>query len=182
MTLRWLALPALALTLHVAPAHADTTAPELGEQLASYYGKANNYRRVKRDVLRWHKTTRNGCVAFASTALRHLGVTIPQDLKRGGFGVSRITFAFSAYLEEKGWSRSDDFAELSAGDLVFTTGFPDHVFVFHSWSDTKKQRVKAIDNTGRMHSRSLFPREGHAHSPFAYFLRSPEPTTPRVSP
>lgn len=173
MTARWLALPALALLLHVGPAHAQARSPSPGEQLADYYGEAKNYRKVKRDVMRWHKTTRNGCVAFASTALRHMGVNIPQDLKRNGFGVSRITFAFSDYLEERDWTRSENFAELEAGDLVFTTGYPDHVFVFHSWADSKESRVRAIDNTGRMGSRSLFPKKGHAHSAFAYFLRSP---------
>lgn len=173
MSARWLALPLLALLLHVGPAHSQARSPGLGEQLADYYGKAKNYRKVKRDVMRWHKTTRNGCVAFASTALRHLGVNIPQDLKRDGFGVSRITFAFSAYLEEMAWVRSENFADLAAGDLVFTTGYPDHVFVFHSWADSKEARVHAIDNMGRMGMRRLFPKKGHAHSAFAYFLRSP---------
>lgn len=152
---------------------AEDHSARLGERLIEYYQAPHHYRAVKRDVLRWHKTTRNGCVAFASTALRHIGFAIPEKGKRDGWGVSRITFSFSAYLLEAGWTKLDDAKVLKPGDIVFTSGYPDHVFVFHSWSKKGKQLAKVIDNKGLLTKRRMVPVRGSHHSPFAYALRGP---------
>jgi hypothetical protein len=145
----------------------------VNERLVEYYSKPVNYRRVRRDVLSWHKTTRNGCVAFVSTALRHIGYAVPLDGKRSGFGVSRITFAFSAYLRELGWKRITSTVELLPGDIVFTTGYPDHVFVFHSWSHQRRGLARVIDNQGHLKKRSLNPSAGSDTAAFSYALRLP---------
>src|SRR5688572_28335332 len=87
----------------VSPAAAD----DINAELLRYYAKERHYRAVKKDVLEWHKTTKNACVAFVSEALRHIGVAIPRDGKIDGAGVSRITLAFSRHLEDElGWTRS----------------------------------------------------------------------------
>src|SRR5690348_6350920 len=100
------------------PARADS----FGDRLAAYYASRTGYQEVKADVMRWHKTTHNGCVAFASTALRHLGVEIGEAQKLDGEGVSRITRVFVMYLEDDlGWTRITDSTALAKGDLVFTT-------------------------------------------------------------
>lgn len=147
--------------------------PGINARLVSYYSEARNYRRVRRDVLDWHKTTRNGCVAFASTALRHIGFDIPVRGKRDGWGVSRITFAFSDFLEEAGWTRIDNAADIAPGDLAFTTGYPDHVFVFHSWSNRRHRVARILDNKGYLARRAFTPAAGSSNSAFAYALRAP---------
>jgi hypothetical protein len=141
-------------------------------RLDKFYAKTANYAAVKRSVLEWHGTTRNGCVAFASTALRAVGVAIPLDEKREGAGVSRITYAFSSYLEnDLAWVRVSETASLAPGDLVFTTGWPDHVFMFHSWQSKKKQIAIVVDNYGAAHQRELVDPVNADTSPFAYALR-----------
>jgi hypothetical protein len=150
-------------------------------KLIAYYKQAAHYRAVKKDVLEWHKTTQNGCVAFASTALRHIGVDVPQDETLDGHGVSRITLAFSRWLKERlGWERIDDMADLRPGDVVFTAddpcceGYPAHVFVFHSWKERKARVARVIDNQGFTHARALVVDDGDDTSPFAYALRAPD--------
>ncbi len=160
------------LALLVAPAaRAEELTPTVGTRLIDYYANRRNYRSVKRDVVRWHKTTRNGCVAFASTALRHIGIDIPERGKRDGLGISRITFTFSAYLEESGWVRIERTVNLIPGDMVFTTGFPDHVFVFHSWANDDALVANVIDNQGFMLERKMFPDSTSTDAAFSYALR-----------
>lgn len=171
-TLRFVVLFAILVNV-ASSASAKEAEGSVNARLISYYAKPGNYRRVKRDVLSWHKTTTNGCVAFASTALRHVGFDIPVDAKRDGWGISRITFAFSDFLEEKGWIRVERYDDLRPGDLAFSTGYPDHVFVFHSWSDVGHRVARVLDNRGFLSRRELSPREDSDTAPFAYALRAP---------
>tara|TARA_R110002096_G_scaffold434832_1_gene658150 strand:+ start:157194 stop:157724 length:531 start_codon:yes stop_codon:yes gene_type:complete len=172
-----LIVPLLALCLFFAtaiPGQAQAEkAPSINAQLVAYYGSAQNYRKVRRDVLKWHKTTTNGCVAFASTALRQIGYEVPIAAKRDGWAVSRITFAFSDYLEEAGWTRIATFEKLVPGDLAFTTGYPDHVFVFHSWANTQRHIARVLDNKGYLKRRLLSTKNRGDISGFAYGLRAP---------
>jgi hypothetical protein len=123
--------------LLVGSAAAEPRKPDVPARLHAYYGTVAGYQKVHRDVMAWHKTTRNGCVAFASTALRHIGIAIPFDVRKDGFSVSRITGAFSRYLsEDLGWERIGSADQLRPGDVVFTVdapccpGYPAHVMVF----------------------------------------------------
>ncbi len=160
-----------ALLLLAGPARADG----LTEQLFGYFSHKQNYKQVRRDVLEWHGTTRNGCVAFVSTALRNVGMDIPVRGKRDGWGVSRITFALSDYLEEEhGWTKMADVAELVPGDIVFTDGYPDHVFVFHSWNNERKRIASVIDNQGFAIRRPMHPKPGSDVAAFSYALRPPK--------
>jgi hypothetical protein len=163
--------------ISVSSASADSMSRNtaLGERLVSFYGKKHNYRSVKREVLKWHGTTRNGCVAFVSTALRRIGYGVPQDDLRDGYGISRITFSFSDYLEEQGWKRIKSPRGIQPGDLVFTTGFPDHVFVFHSWRNKRRLIARVIDNQGFLTRRHMRPPSSSKHAAFAYALRAPAP-------
>ena len=166
---------ALSLPSFVGVAHADPVAAErdVGAELAAYAGSKKQYRAIRKDVLAWHKTSKNGCVAYASTALRHIGVNIPLRGVRDGWGVSRITFAFSDHLEkELSWTRVAMTA-LRPGDLVFTTGAPDHVFIFHSWASERRRVARAIDNQGHKHRRPLKPGTSSRLAAFAYALRAP---------
>jgi hypothetical protein len=165
------------LLLLAGPVTADPAS--LRDRLRTYYGSAAGYRAVKADVLRWHKTTRNGCVAFASTALRHVGVDIAEAGKVDGEGVSRITRVFVQYLEhDLGWDRITDSAQLAPGDLVFTTdvvpGYPAHVVMFDGWADRKRELARVIDNQGFKRRRAMHPAAGSTIDPFAFALRAPE--------
>jgi hypothetical protein len=148
-----------------------------GEVLERYVASARNDRALRREVKAWHRTMRNGCVAYASTALRHVGVDIDEQGKLDGDGISRLTRGFSRHLEEKlGWTRVWDAATLRPGDLVFTVDvipeYPAHVFVFHGWVDRRRAIARISDNTGHRKSRPLFPDAGDL-DPFAYALRAP---------
>lgn len=161
-------------TTLVAPLAADEPdRHDAGARLIDHVSARRGYARVRREVLRWHGTTSNACVAFVTTALRQIGIDIPQDGERDGYGISRITFALSAHLEEdRGWRRIVLPADLRRGDLVFTTGHPDHVFVFAGWNSRRRHIAWAIDNQGFTHARPLFPRTGDDTAGFAYALRA----------
>lgn len=171
------AVVVLAFSLAAAAPAAAGRAP-VGPRLHRYLSRADNDRSVRREVLTWHRTMRNGCVAFASTALRRVGVAVPERGLRDGEGVSRITRAFSSFLEEElGWRRVARVRDLRTGDLVFTSdapccpGYPAHVFVFQGWRSRAREIALATDNQGRRRARPL--SGGGAIDRFAYALRGP---------
>ncbi len=156
------------------------TPPDLTTQLHHYYGSRAGYLEVTRDVMKWHKTALNGCVAFASTALRHVGVAIPVDGKIEGQGVSRITRAFSRYLaEELGWTRVEALDELRPGDVVFSTdapccpGYPNHVVMFDGWARKDRAIALVVDNQGFRIARPMIQAAGSDVDGFGYALRPP---------
>jgi hypothetical protein len=161
-----------------APAHADT-----GADLVTWYGKRAHWKQVRREVLDWHGTTRNACVAFLSTALRDIGVDVPRDAEMEGERVSRLTRPMSLWLEDHlGWTRVDDLAALRPGDVVFTehAAYPWHVFVFVAWIDRDARVARVLDNHGWNQSRPLLGDvsgddldAGRGITPFAYALRAP---------
>lgn len=147
-------------------------------KLHAYYGTQAGYAKVHRDVMGWHKTTRNGCVAFASTALRHIGVAIPFDVRKDGFSVSRITGAFSRYLsEDLGWERIDSADNLKVGDVVFTVdapccpGYPAHVMVFDGWLKSDHSVGRFVDNQGFRVARAMAGNSKRDVDGFGYALR-----------
>jgi hypothetical protein len=149
-----------------------------GDVIARYVATASNDRSVRREVKRWHHTMTNGCVAYASTVLRRVGVDVAQDGKLDGDGISRLTRGFSRHLEEElGWTRITDATALRPGDLVFTVDvvpeYPAHVFVFHGWIDRRKQIARISDNTGYKKARPLFPPDDSDIDRFRYALRAP---------
>src|SRR5262249_46497679 len=142
---------------------------ETTTRLHRFYGTPDGYAAVTRDVMKWHKTRRNGCVAFASTALRHIGVAIPTDVQIDGRNVSRITRAFSRYLAETlGWTRIDTLDALRLGDLVFSTdapccpGYPNHVVMFDGWVKRDQRIARVVDNNGFHIARPMVADPGAA--------------------
>ena len=167
----------VALLLVAAPAAAEPEV-DVPAKLHRYYGTSAGYMKVHRDVMGWHKTTRNGCVAFASTALRHIGIEIPFDVRKDGFSVSRITRAFSRYLsEDLGWERIESAEQLRPGDIVFTVdapccpGYPAHVMVFDGWSRRDHRVGRFVDNQGFRVARSMSGDSGRDVDGFGYALR-----------
>jgi len=153
-------------------------AAPVGARLHRYLSRADNDRSVRHEVLAWHRTMRNGCVAFVTTALRRIGVPVPERGLRDGEGVSRITRALSGFLEEElGWRRITHTRLLRPGDLVFTSdapccpGYPAHVFVFEGWRSRARGIALATDNQGRRRARPL--AGGGGIDRFAYALRGP---------
>lgn len=179
MTIRVASWIVLVAALAVgAPAAVAEPARSTGDELSRYVSSPKNDRALRREVKRWHRTLQNGCVAYASTALRHLGVDVDERGKLDGDGISRLTRGFSRHLEEHlGWRRLTDARALRPGDLVFTVDvvpdYPAHVFVFHGWVDRRRAVARISDNTGHRKARPLFPRAGSGVDPFAYALRAP---------
>lgn len=173
---RWLVVSAATLLLTTAPAGAD----DLAGRLADRYGSPRGYRAVKRAALAWHHTTRNACVAFASTALRDVGVAVPRPGPDGTEAISRLTKPFVEYLEQDlGWQRITDTADVRRGDLLFTTdapccpGYPSHVVVMLGWRDQAKGVARVADNVGRDLDRPLAGDEARDLDAFAFALRPP---------
>jgi hypothetical protein len=176
-SVRWLLI--LALVAAPVPAHADD-----GAKLLAWYGKRAHWKKVRRQVLKWHGTTSNACVAFLSTAMRDVGLDVPRDAQVDGESVSRLTRPFSRWLEEHlGWSRISELGDLAPGDVVFTehAEYPWHVFVFDAWVDEDARIALVLDNHGFLKRRPLLGDEagqadvdnGAGVTPFAYALRAP---------
>jgi hypothetical protein len=166
--MRWLVI----LCLLAGPAHAG----DLNDRLVSWYGQKRHYKAVRREVLDWHKTTKNACVAFVSTALRDLDVDVPLDAEVDGESVSRLTRPLSRWLEDHlGWTRVTDVDDLRPGDVVFTEAaeYPWHVYVFYSWSDREAHLARVLDNQGFLNERDVLGTGPGNFTPFAYALRSP---------
>lgn len=151
-----------------------------GQEFSDFFTNEANYQRVYRNVMSWFGSTSNACVAFASTALRFLGVNIPQNGIWNGERVSLLTRPFSSYLENKlGWIRIRNSASLQPGDLVFTVdeptapGYPAHVFMHAGYADEARQISWAVDNQGFTHPRALAGDVKKDYSAFAYALRMP---------
>lgn len=145
-------------------------------RLLDWYGTRKHYKQVRREVVGWHKTTRNACVAFVSTALRKIGVDIPFDAEVDGEKVSRLTRPLSLWLEDQlGWQRIDDVDALVPGDVVFTENaeYPWHVYVFVSWKDADDHIAITLDNQGFRRPRDVLGHGDGNFTPFAYALRAP---------
>lgn len=169
--------------LQTAFAQSELAPPHTNEKLHQFYSQRANYNRVYDNVMRWFGTTTNACVAFASTALRMIGVNVPQGGIYEGEHVSLVTRPFSHYLQnELGWTKFTDPNQIKPGDLVFTVDDPDwptypaHVFVFHAWTqrDENEWDALAIDNQGYLIERNLIGSGRRNKSPMAYVLRAPK--------
>ncbi len=170
------AVIAIVLAMATGVAAEPARPPRPSATLAAHLRARAHDRAIRADVLRWHHTMRNGCVAYASTALRHAGIDVPERGVLDGDGVSRLTRGFVRYLEgELGWRRVTDAATLAPGDLVFTTDvipdYPAHVFVFLGWRSRRHQVALIADNTGYRKARPL--AAGGDRDGFAFALRAP---------
>lgn len=170
--------PAVPAITSIVVNHANSDLLSVCSKLHAFYSRGSGYDDVKEEVLQWFGTTTNGCVAFASTALRLSGYGVPIENNDDGFNISTWTEAFSDYLIEKGWTKGDDPGSLKPGDIVFTDdggngdGIPMHVYVFSAWHDNSKQVAWVLDNQAYLHRRNIFAGGGGFNfSPFAYYLR-----------
>lgn len=163
-------------SLSVAPQEAAVA----GSEFAAFFSNEANYNRVYWNVMGWFGSTKNGCVAFASTALRFMGASISIDTIYNGERASLLTRPFSSFLENRlGWQRIGSSKELKPGDLVFTVdeprapGYPAHVFMHNGYADTARTISLAVDNQDFTHERALAGDVKKDYSAFAYALRSP---------
>ncbi|MBD2004847.1 peptidoglycan-binding protein [Trichocoleus sp. FACHB-40] len=148
------------------------------KHLHDFYSQRKNYDAVHRNVMGWFGTTKNGCVAFVSSALRLSGYHVPKT-NLDGANISLWTVSFSKYLRSKGWKPFTDSKTLQPGDIVFTQeggfgkGVPAHVYVFVSWDNKANQVAWVIDNQAFTHRRNINKGGGGFNfTPFAYYLRA----------
>lgn len=149
-------------------------------KLFNFYSQRVNYNKVYDNVMGWFGTRTNGCVAFMSTALRMIGVDVPQNGYLDNEPVSLVTRPFSRYLEEKlGWKRFTNPNDLRPGDVVFTQtapndpGYPAHTYMFHSWSNKAASVAWVVDNQDFTHLRNIQESGTFNFTPFDYGLRAP---------
>lgn len=150
---------------------------ETNRKLFEYYCQWKNYDPVWQDVKRWFGSTTNACVAFMSTALRKIGISLPAP--RSNDPVSTITKDFSTYLERRlSWKRVEKMEDLRPGDLIFTEDdpnwptYPEHVSMFQNWSNFELKLAWSVDNQGHTHIRD-FTNPQSRYTPYKYGLRAP---------
>lgn len=152
-----------------------------GDRLASLYTTRSIYDAVEKNVLTWYGERHEGCVAFASTALRFTGVPIPSDALIESDSVSIVTRPFVRYmLDNLRYQKIDDLDDARPGDIGVTApdpAFPDyptHVYVFAGWHSREELLALVVDNQGFMHPRPL-RKSGDPQfadkDPTAYFIR-----------
>jgi hypothetical protein len=114
--------------------------------------------------------TTNACAAFATAALRRVGVeNIPYEL----WAPSLVE-----HLRKAGWKKVTTSRSLKLGDLVFTRdskterdGLTNHVFVFAGYVGSDKESARAIDNQNNGYERNL--GSNGSFSPFWFAYRFP---------
>ena len=149
----------------------------LHKKLNEFYQTPAGYNAVYDDVMSWFGTTKNGCVAFLSTALRMSGCSVPKTEDSKGFGISLVTISFSDWLLANGFKKDSNPDNLKAGDLVLTQedgwkGVPAHTYMFSSWADKAAGIAWIVDNQGPLHKRNVHKAGGGFNfTPYAYHLR-----------
>jgi hypothetical protein len=103
--------------------------------------------------------------------------------RRAEANPARVTFSLDDFLARAGWARVDDERALAAGDVVFTTGAPDHVMLFHGWADQRARIALVSDNQRRRYRRPLAPPPGSDVAGFGFARRAPAaaPAPPRAA-
>jgi hypothetical protein len=152
-----------------------------GDLLMATYGQPKGYSTVEDHVLNWYGQKKEGCVAFASTALRMIGEPVPVADLRGDDAISIVTKPFVDHLiNVLGYTRIDNLAEAKPGDIGVTVGdkvapdYPTHVYLFAEWDSQEKLLARVIDNQGFRHLRPLLASQEARFAdkdPTAYFLR-----------
>lgn len=144
-------------------------------KIARYYSVKSNYQKVSDDVKSWYPAhTSNGCVAFMSTAMRHVGIDVPKGRQLAGGDISLWVPGFTKYLErEKQWLKISKADQLQPGDVVITNN-QDHTFMFQHWTDISKGKAMSIDNRGFSHDRLLLGDPTGNFTPFGWAWRSPD--------
>jgi hypothetical protein len=115
------------------------------------------YRQVITEMKRWHGTRTNACVAFIATALNQVMYgKIPDEAPNGPWSnPARVTFALDEWMASESWTKHNVIDELVTGDIVFTSGAPDHVMLFHGWADRAQHIAYVSDNQGHDYQRWL---------------------------
>ena len=126
---------------------------------------------LKREAVSIVGSSENTCVAFASAALRAIGIQVPNSMT--------VTKPFKEYLESDVNCVSVNNAnDLMPGDLCFTEDhasfptYPAHVYIFIEWRDLDSTAdAMVVDNQGEIHLRNV-TRRG-PRTPFRFALRLP---------
>lgn len=142
------------------------------KKIVDYYSVKANYDKVHTDVMGWYGTTKNGCVAFMSTAMRHVGVSISKSEKLDGNSVSLWVPSFSKFMEQKlQWIKFDKHEFLEPGDVVISEGFA-HTYMFQGWKNQAKGLGLVVDNQGFTHERNIFGYGSGNFTPWKWAFRS----------
>lgn len=147
--------------------------------MAAYYANPANYRAIRAEVLAWHHTLRNSCVAFTATALWRTGAPLGPETQHQGLAASRLLVPFAAWLRATYDTEEVGMANLRAGDIVFAGAVGAvtklrHVYVFIAWRDRRRRLARVVDNQGRLYVRPVLG-DRRAYSPFAFALRLMRP-------
>lgn len=149
------------------------TQSSLSQELFDYYSVRSNYDSVDADVMGWFGTHTNGCAAFCSTALRHIGVNVPHTNGTNGYNISTVAQSLADWLEQQGWERITDVNLILPGNIVVTQDDIEYPgFAAHIWVTATKVNEgfsMAIDNQGFMYNRNVSAQG--PKTPWKYALR-----------
>lgn len=131
----------------------DINAARAAQNLVKYYSSPEGYKNISRKVREFYPAgTSNGCVAYASTALRYAGIKVPRAADERGENISTVTRPFRNFIATKlKWNRVA-MTELIAGDVLFSTdepGWPDypaHTYIFVKWANKDCAIATILDN------------------------------------
>lgn len=136
---------------------------------------SDEYWAILRDAEYLRRGVDNTCVAFASTALRRLGIDVPTNPVE----ISLVTTPFKEWLEEQEGlvlDRIDNLNHLQPGDLCFSKddpnwpGYPAHVYFFIRYYPGDDGKSYVVDNQGTEHVRNLDSGSPYK-TPFAFAFR-----------
>jgi hypothetical protein len=145
----------------------------INEKLYEYYSVRGNYNAVYDDVEQWFapkndgSATHNGCAAFCSTAIDHIGVDVPHTM---------MAQSLADILIARGWRKVTNPSLVKRGFILVTQdnpeypGYAAHIFVLGSSIDVHGYAL-AIDNQGFMYRRNITVTG--AKTPWQYALECP---------
>ncbi|WP_297632765.1 SH3 domain-containing protein [uncultured Clostridium sp.] len=119
------------------------------EQLYNYLMNPNNRWVAENEAIGLHGgDTANDCVFFVSSALRAIGINIPDNI---GYTTNLMN-----ELQNLGWERETNLSTLEPGDICFASTA--HTYVFMGWANKAEGVAWVADNQFSWFGTNFHPR------------------------
>ncbi|MGL4849959.1 MAG: SH3 domain-containing protein [Clostridium sp.] len=143
------------------------------EKLYKYLMNPNNRWAAENQAIGLHDgDIYNDCVFFLSSALRNIGINIPDNI---GYTTNLMN-----ELQSLGWEKETDLSTLEAGDICFAGTA--HTYVFMGWANKEEGIAWVCDNQFSWFGTNFHPRTQHSEvsedvSPTTCYYRLPSTYT-----